>query len=64
MKIASVVISSVGLLLMLYTLICGLWIHNQGAAANEIAYHGRFAIASVIITLLGIGLLLSQVGRG
>ncbi len=64
MKIASLVLSSIGLLLMLYTLICGLWIHSQGASANDIAYHGRYAVASVIITLLGIGLLLSQVGRG
>jgi hypothetical protein len=57
MKIVSIVFSSIGLLLMLYTLICGLWIHSQGASANDVAYHGRYAVASVIITLVGIGLL-------
>ena len=64
MKIASLVLSSIGLLLMLSTLICGLWIHSHGAPANSVAFHGRIAVASVIITLLGIGLLLSQAGRG
>ena len=64
MKIVSIAISSIGGLLMLDTLICGIWIHSHGASTEEIAYHSRYGITSIVIVLLGLGLLIYQILKG
>ncbi|HZW04455.1 MAG TPA: hypothetical protein VFF68_11050 [Anaerolineaceae bacterium] len=64
MKIISIAVSSIGALLMLYTLVCGLWIHSHGPTPEEIAYHGRYGITSIAVLLLGLGLLVYQLVKG
>lgn len=60
MKIISIVISSIGALLMLYTMICGFWIHSHGATPQEVAYHSRYGITSIVVLLLGPAMLVYQ----
>jgi hypothetical protein len=64
MKILTLIVSSASVLMLLSTLICGLWLRSKGADPEGVAFHIRIAISSVVITLIGLGLLVYQVVKG
>ena len=52
MKIASIVLSSLTILMTLSQLICGLWIQSQGADPESIAFHSRLGMATVLVAVI------------
>jgi hypothetical protein len=61
MRTISIILSSSGALLMLYTMICGFWIHSQTASPGEVVHHSRFGFTSTGLLLVGLALLVYQV---
>ena len=58
MKIASIILSSLTILMVLSQLICGLWLQSNGADASNIAFHTKLGIGSVAMTLITLVVLL------
>ncbi len=54
MKIASVVLSSLTILMALSQLICGLWLQSHGVEPSSIAFHTQLGIGTVVMTLITI----------
>lgn len=52
MKTASIILSSITILMALSQLICGLWLQSHGADASNIAFHTKLGIGTVIIALI------------
>jgi hypothetical protein len=52
MKIASIVLSSLTILLSLSQLICGLWLKSHGADASNIEFHTRLGIGTVVVMVI------------
>ncbi|KAJ49637.1 fumarate reductase subunit D [Clostridium tetanomorphum] len=63
MKVISLITGIVTILLLLSTLICGLWIKSHDLVNNidSLAFHMRIGIASVIFGLFSTILLIIQV---
>ncbi|MBC2723058.1 hypothetical protein [Desulfosporosinus sp.] len=61
MKLISTIMVSLSSLLLLSVLICGLWIRTQKAALaipeDAVNFHINLGVATVVITLLTIGML-------
>ncbi len=64
MKILTILFSSISTLLMLSTLLCGLWLRAQGATQEGVAFHVKLAVPTAIFALVTIGLLVFQVLKG
>lgn len=56
MKTIVIILAVIDILLLLSTLICGLWISGQNLSGEELAssrdFHRKIAIASVILSLV------------
>jgi hypothetical protein len=56
MKIATTILSILSIVMLLSTLICGLWIHNAGDKITDLAsstnFHMNLGIATVVITVI------------
>ncbi len=52
MKTASIVLSSLTILMALSQLICGLWLQSHGADAGNIAFHTQLGIGTVVMTVI------------
>lgn len=64
MKTFMLIFSSITVLMLLSTMICGLWMRAQKEVdPSSIAFHSTIAVASVIFALAAIVLLLLQVVR-
>ena len=64
MKPLSIVLSSLSVLMLLSTLICGLWLRSNGAPAESVDFHVKLAIPTVIITLIAFAILIVRVLKG
>lgn len=61
MKILIVIVAVTALLLLLSTLICGLWIKEKGLTdVSSLKFHMQIGIAAVISSVIAIILLLVQ----
>lgn len=61
MKTISIIIAAITALLLLSTLICGLWISkNSPADAGSLKFHMQISIASVLFGLATVVLLIIQ----
>ena len=58
MKTASIILSSITVLMVLSQLICGLWMQSNGADASNIAFHTKLGIGTVIMALITITVML------
>jgi hypothetical protein len=54
MKTASIILSSLTVLMVLSQLICGLWLRSHGSEPSSIAFHSQLGIASVVMTVITI----------
>ncbi|MBE0698366.1 MAG: hypothetical protein IH586_15735 [Anaerolineaceae bacterium] len=63
MKIASIILSSLTILMGLSQLICGLWLQSNGADASNIAFHTRLGIGTVVMTLITIVVMLIFISK-
>jgi hypothetical protein len=54
MKIASIVLSTLTILMALSQLICGLWLQSHGAERSSILFHTQLGIGTVVMTLITI----------
>ena len=63
MKIASIILSSLTILLALSQLICGLWIQANGAVPSSVTFHARLGISTVVVALITIVVMLVFVLR-
>ena len=65
MKTISIITAVVTGLLLLSTLICGLWIKSQNMINNaeSLAFHTKIGIASVVFGLITVILLIAQVSK-
>lgn len=63
MKIVSIASAAITILLVLSTLICGLWLKSKGADVEGIAFHMKIGAASVIFSVMTAILLLIAVAR-
>ena len=54
MKTASIILSSITILMVLSQLICGLWLQSHGAESSSISFHVRFGIGTVVTALVTI----------
>ncbi len=56
MKTILIILAVIDIILLLSTLICGLWIAGQNltgeALASSLAFHRNIAIASVVLSLI------------
>ena len=64
MKTLPIILSSLSVLMLLSTLICGLWLRSNGAPADSVAFHAKLAIPTVIITLITFVVLIVRVMKG
>jgi len=68
MKVIAIIMSSLSVLFLLSVLICGLWIKTQkttlAITEESIHFHANLGVASVVITLLTIGILFFKYVRG
>jgi len=65
MKIATIVLSSLSALMLLSTLICGLWMRSQATVApDSVRFHMNIGVASVILVIITLGLVMIQALRG
>jgi hypothetical protein len=60
MKTVSIILSSISMLLLVSTLICGFWIRSQTPAgsppdASSITFHMQIAVATTIFVLAALG---------
>ena len=59
MKVVFIVLSSLSLLGLLSTLICGFWIKGNASTitdmASSLSFHQNIAIFSIVITIAAIG---------
>lgn len=61
MKIITIVIAVVAGLLLLSTLICGLWIKSKGLTdISSLNFHMQIGIGSVIFGMISVVLLIAQ----
>ena len=58
MKIAAIILSSLTILMALSQMICGLWVQSHGAPADQVSFHIRFGIGTVITAVVTVGVLL------
>ncbi len=65
MKLLTMIIAGSAGILLLSTMICGLWIRSQkgGVDPSSITFHSTIAIVSVLFGLLTAVLLMVQVAR-
>lgn len=61
MNTLSIILSSVTILMVLSQLICGLWLNFQGTDAGSVAFHIRFGIGTVAMTLITVTVMLISV---
>lgn len=54
MKTASIVLSSLTILMVLSQLICGLWLRSHGSVPSSVAFHSQLGIGTVVMTLITI----------
>lgn len=52
MKTASIILSSLTLLMILSQLICGLWMRSNDYEQSSIAFHSQLGIATVVMTVI------------
>lgn len=52
MKTASIILSSLTILMGLSQLICGLWLQSNGSEPSSIAFHSQLGIATVVMTFI------------
>lgn len=68
MKIITIIMTSLSALFLLSVLICGLWIKAQKATQaiteDSINFHANLGVASVVITLLTLGIIFFRYVRG
>jgi hypothetical protein len=64
MKGLVILLSSLSILMMLSTLICGTWLRSKGATPDGIAFHLKLAIPTVILTLATLALLIVRILKG
>jgi hypothetical protein len=64
MKTLTIVLSSLSVLMLLSTLICGSWLRAKGADPEGISFHIKLAIPTVILTLISLALLIARVVKG
>ena len=68
MKLIAIIMSSLSGLSLLSVLICGLWIKTQKASLavpeDAINFHVNLGIATVVVSLLTIGILFLKYVRG
>ncbi len=60
MNTIAILLSSISGLMLVSTLICGFWIRSQGSTPESLAFHGRFAVATSLVTLSALAVLLIQ----
>lgn len=62
MKIVSLIVGILTMLLLLSTLICGLWINAKGLTndSSSLAFHMKIGTASVIFGVISVILLIVQ----
>lgn len=58
MNTVSIILSSLTILMVLSQLICGLWLKFQGTDASSVAFHIRFGIGTVAMTLITVTVML------
>jgi|GEM_PF-2149297 len=58
MKTASILLSSLSMLMALSELICGLWIRSNGAVPSSVSFHASLGIATVLVVLITIMVML------
>lgn len=63
MKTLITLLSSASGLLLLSTMICGLWLKSQGATPESVQFHITIAIASIVLSLVTLGWMLFIVLR-
>ena len=63
MNTLSIILSSLTILMLLSQLICGLWLKFQGTDASSVAFHTRFGIGTVALTLITVTVMLVSVLR-
>jgi hypothetical protein len=61
MKTASIILSSLTILMALSQLICGLWLQSNGADASNIAFHTQLGIGTVVMTLITVIVMLIKI---
>ncbi|RPJ38752.1 MAG: hypothetical protein EHM21_16415 [Chloroflexi bacterium] len=62
MKIASIVLSSLTILMVLSQLICGLWMQSQAVIdPSSVTFHARLGISTVVIALITVIVMLIYV---
>lgn len=54
MKIVSILLSSVSILMVLSTLICGFWIRANGAPAESVDFHMKLGAATGVLVLISL----------
>lgn len=59
MKVASFVLSSISILLVLSTLLCGFWLHSHGADPEGVAFHMKLASVTGVFVLISLGLMIA-----
>jgi len=58
MNTLSIILSALTILMVLSQLICGLWLKFQGTDASSVAFHMRFGIGTVAMTLITVSVML------
>ena len=53
-----ITLSSLTILMVLSQLICGLWLNFQGTDTSSVAFHIRFGIGTVAMTLITVTVML------
>ncbi|HZW04454.1 MAG TPA: hypothetical protein VFF68_11045 [Anaerolineaceae bacterium] len=64
MKVLPMVLSSLSVLMMLATLICGAWLRSTGADPGGAALHLKLAVPTAVLTLITLAVLISRVAKG
>ena len=59
MKTASIILSSLSILMLLSQLICGLWLASHGTDPSSLAFHSRLGIGTVVVVLVTLAVVLS-----
>ncbi len=61
MKTASIIFSSLSILMVLSELICGLWVKSNGMDPSSVSFHTSLGIGTVLVVLITIIMMLTFV---
>ncbi len=64
MKTASIILSSLTILMLLSELICGLWLRSHGSEPSSVTFHSQLGIGTVVVTLITLIVLLIYIFKG